>query len=90
MIADFFTKPLQGALFQKFRDQIMNINPLPNGPQDCRSVLGKTDARVTPDANTDGEDDGWTVVRNKRKNQGLSRTCLVNKKFASNEVNMNG
>jgi hypothetical protein len=24
MIADFFTKPLQGSLFQKFRDFIMN------------------------------------------------------------------
>jgi hypothetical protein len=25
MIADFFTKPLQGALFLKFRNIIMNI-----------------------------------------------------------------
>ena len=27
MLADFFTKPLQGALFKKFRDLIMNIDP---------------------------------------------------------------
>jgi hypothetical protein len=25
MVADFFTKPLQGALFTKYRDEIMNI-----------------------------------------------------------------
>ena len=25
MIADFFTKPQQGSLFKKFRDQIMNV-----------------------------------------------------------------
>ena len=28
MIADFATKPLQGALFRKFRDQIMGIAPI--------------------------------------------------------------
>ena len=27
MIADFFTKPLQGAPFRQFRDFIMNIDP---------------------------------------------------------------
>jgi hypothetical protein len=27
MIRDFMTKPLQGALFQKFRDQIMGVVP---------------------------------------------------------------
>ena len=28
MIADFATKPLQGALFRKFRDQIMGVIPI--------------------------------------------------------------
>ena len=28
MLADFFTKPLQDALFRKFRDVIMGIKPL--------------------------------------------------------------
>ena len=28
MIADFSTKPLQGALFRKFRDQIMGVTPI--------------------------------------------------------------
>jgi hypothetical protein len=43
MIADFFTKPLQGALFAKFRDIIMGITHFstldaPN-PVEPRSVL---------------------------------------------------
>ena len=40
MVADFFTKPLQGALFKKFRDIIMNVdgpgNKEPDAdPQEC-------------------------------------------------------
>ena len=41
MIGDFFTKPLQGSLFKKFRATILNIPdsvPLPfttTGPQEC-------------------------------------------------------
>ena len=27
MIADYMTKPLQGSLFEKFRDQIMGVIP---------------------------------------------------------------
>jgi hypothetical protein len=40
MIRDFATKPLQGALFRKFRDQIMGVTPTRDpGP-------GKTDSNV--------------------------------------------
>jgi hypothetical protein len=39
MIADFFTKPLPGILFGKFRDFIMNIDPTTNSLSDQRSVL---------------------------------------------------
>jgi hypothetical protein len=41
MVADYFTKPLQGALFTKLRNIIMNINPdhLDYSLEDCRSVL---------------------------------------------------
>jgi hypothetical protein len=28
MVADYMTKPLQGALFRKFRDQIMGVVPV--------------------------------------------------------------
>ncbi len=44
MIADFFTKPLQGTLVKKFWDLILNTNPSAHSSQDCRSVfLGKSD-----------------------------------------------
>ena len=42
MIGDFSTKPIQGALFKKFRDQIMGVVPTKNsGP-------GKTKPAQTP------------------------------------------
>ena len=31
MVGDFATKPLQGALFHKFRDQIMGVMPMGDG-----------------------------------------------------------
>ena len=41
MIADFYTKPLQGKLFYKFRDQIMGLVPMDTieTPEDHRIVL---------------------------------------------------
>jgi hypothetical protein len=49
MVMDFFTKPaLQGALFQKFRNLIMNnTDPLTKRVVDHRSVLKKAQACVT-------------------------------------------
>jgi hypothetical protein len=41
MVADYFTKPLQGALFYKFRDQIMGLVPMETIVGDHRSVLDK-------------------------------------------------
>ena len=43
MIEDFFSKPLQGSLFRKFRDIIMNLEDWyqPKNMWDHRSVLGK-------------------------------------------------
>jgi hypothetical protein len=65
MIADFFSKPLQGSLFKKFRDFIMNItpsttstnaDPSPRCDEDHRSVL-----------EPEKQDDGWTVYTKKQK-----------------------
>ena len=39
MLADFFTKPLQGTPFRKFCDLIMNIDPATRPDADRRSVL---------------------------------------------------
>jgi hypothetical protein len=54
MVADFFTKPVQGSLFQKLRNVIMNIDPETASCWDHRSVLEQDDAgdvnryKVTP------------------------------------------
>jgi hypothetical protein len=40
MLADYFTKPLQGIQFYKLRDQIMNIDPSSHYHSGHRSVLG--------------------------------------------------
>jgi hypothetical protein len=44
MLADFFTKPLQGSIFRRFRDFILNLqgDPASGTSQDHRSVLRKT------------------------------------------------
>ena len=39
MVADFFTKALQGTPFRKFRNYIMNVDPLAACLQNPRSVL---------------------------------------------------
>ena len=43
MLADFFTKPLQGTPFRQFRDAIMNSDPASNADADHRSVLEHRD-----------------------------------------------
>jgi hypothetical protein len=57
MIGDFMTKPTQGALFKRFRDQIMGVQSLPTspskglvrperaGPQECVGGKRSTDGR---------------------------------------------
>jgi hypothetical protein len=82
MVADFITKPLQGSLFKKLRDQIMNNNPATNGLQDCRSVLEKTNTTSVAEATdvtgsasglsdmakgADVANDTWTVVHSRKK-----------------------
>jgi hypothetical protein len=47
MIADFMTKPTQGALFKKFRDQIMGVIPA-QSPGPYRSVLDNDVSRRRP------------------------------------------
>ena len=40
MVADFFTKPLQGSLFKKFRDQILNLTGTLHGHTNATSDNG--------------------------------------------------
>ena len=37
MIGNFMTKPLQGGLFDKFRDQIMGVVPAKDPPKESKS-----------------------------------------------------
>jgi hypothetical protein len=44
MIGDYATKPLQGDLFRKFRDQIMGVTPMRDpGPGKTDDGVGKTE-----------------------------------------------
>ena len=69
MIADCFTKPLQGSLFKKFRDFIMNGDPsMSTHHEDRRSVLGCRSEDQDPEQTEDPERPGiqteqaWTIV----------------------------
>ena len=71
MLADFFTKPLQGALFRKFRDVILGYNhidsltldPAPAPEERVGGTVERVDGRGTdwPDV------DGFTLVRGKKE-----------------------
>ena len=60
MLADYFTKPLQGIQFKIFRDQIMNVNPDEDINQDYRSVLNVAEGEPWTDS-------GWTKIGSKTK-----------------------
>jgi hypothetical protein len=48
MLADYFTKPLNGVLFYKLRDQIMNIDPTSSFHSGHRSVLENPEVTEVP------------------------------------------
>jgi hypothetical protein len=82
MVADFFTKPLQGSQFVKLRDEIMNANPrcLDYSLEDCRSVLN---VATTTDGQTkvSGNETEWITVESKKAARQakriVSRTRVV-------------
>ena len=55
MVSDFYTKPLQGSQFRKFRDFILNLDndERPVGPQECVGTSSATtESRVEPDGSS--------------------------------------
>ena len=59
MIADYFTKPLQGGLFTKFQNLIMNVAPSHTSelePKECVEVSVPIDEE-------------WTLVTRKQKDR---------------------
>jgi hypothetical protein len=74
MIADFFTKPLQGALFKLFRDIIMGHKLISSLDDHDLALLAEERVeefrpvgRVTDDK-TDIDEDGFILVKRKEKN----------------------
>jgi hypothetical protein len=94
MLADFFTKPLQGTLFRKFRDVILGYahvntlrchviieDPLP-APFEERVGIGRVDDGKV----TDVDDEGFITVRTKR-NKGKNKNGSKN---PNNEIQILG
>jgi hypothetical protein len=52
MLADYFTKPLQGCLFLRMRDAIMNLDPCSPYHSGHRSVLEKDNINEKTDTST--------------------------------------
>ena len=79
MIADFFTKPLQGSLFIKFRDIIMGIthystlNSLPLSLSDNRSVLEYDNIRTIIDSTN-----MTSYEKNVTNNIGATKASTIN------------
>ena len=94
MIADFFTKPLQGALFVKMRNEIMNVNPLIDyGSEDCRSVLNLVSGdTVETDKGTDKHvtDDVWITVESKQERKAKRLQSCMNTGKTQSVSCMNG
>ena len=87
MIADYFTKPLQGTLFKKFRDCIMNNDPLPTThDKDRRSVLGIDDKGESASDEQTQQGEVWTLVDHVRGTRGRHR--LMTKKMNERRSNV--
>jgi hypothetical protein len=66
MVADYFTKPLQGELFYKFRDQIMGVVPMDTIHSDHRSVLDQD--LVSDPEPSEKPEKPRSILRNKKNN----------------------
>jgi hypothetical protein len=75
MLADFFTKPLQGSLFVKFRNRILNIDPADE--QDTESA----EPRSVLENEENEKPELWTLVRPKSK-RGDHRVTSTNNDVA--------
>jgi hypothetical protein len=80
MLADIFTKPLQGALFRKFRDRLLNIKhsriQSSSPSQECVVTQYFQHQSIESNMKNKGADilkmdevaeDGWKVVESKKR-----------------------
>ena len=88
MVADFFTKPLQGSQFTKMRDKIMNVNPrcLDYSTEDCRSVLNIATVSGKQTVGT-GTQNNWITVESKGDKRQAKRTMKKQNKRIESRLN---
>ena len=77
MLADSFTKPLQGALFIKFRDELLGYKNVESLSLDPRPALEeRVGNERASDHETDGTDDnGYVLVPRKGKRESNNDKC---------------
>jgi len=79
MLAEFFTKPLQGTLFTRMRDKILN---LPCSPAVHRSVL---DLQDFSKGNKRDTTDGQEIIGNKDGNRDETANTPAQKPAQKND-----
>jgi hypothetical protein len=90
MIADFMTKPTQGALFTKFRDQIMGVKPV-SGPSKNVSFSPKLSfSTKLPTRMSTQECVGETPPGTKNRASASEKESSSSKSSSSNKSNTKG
>ena len=72
MLADYFTKPLQGSLFVRLRNHIMGAEFEDGTPQTQRSVLGHDDTHATTEASKQNQAVSDITTKASRREQVAS------------------
>ena len=85
MIADFFTKPLQGKQFYKLRDCVMNVDPSSKYHSDHRSVL-KPEVVEKSDTEDTNAEESITELMNKLDGGAQVRTQDTVNGSGANEI----
>jgi len=89
MVTDFFTKPLQGVAFIRFRNFLLNVDSSDDSSENLRSVLGElgtdTDKLDKPGDPKDQSDEGTYDVAVPTDGGGGERTIDI--KVNREEVN---
>ena len=88
MLGDFFTKPLQGGLFNKFWDRILSIqtDPLIVPPEDHRGVLGQDHSHVTGQSH--GQSQRTLPYDRTMSPQSVDKTMVRSETQPSNKQNV--
>jgi hypothetical protein len=92
MLADFFTKPLQGSLFTKFRDVLLGHKHMhslnlstPIAPVEERVGENRSDANGANNPKDDDDDGFVTVVRKRKGAEGSAQRKVVSSVILSKQ-----